>query len=693
MSHLIEGPPLEETHYVLLIHGTFAAPAPDKVNWYQEGEASVSTFGQRLNEHLDRAGIGPAALRRCAGVTTEFAWSGDNTHEARLQGGEKLFEKIDQLVRADPTARIHLVAHSHGGNVALRAIELYLESIVAKISQLRRAIDVPLLIRSGAEPAVRDALQSVFGPTGSILVGRPEFRNWSNELDASRTRFTNRRQTAGRWRDPASTLVPPIPELKQRWQGVGWRIFRRVARLWWTVQKRELGLTKLPRQQRFSRVRYRNDRSNNPFLDLLGSVIALLLSIRRGWAQKPFLPRPTAGTARLTFDRALNRLGRVVFLGTPFYEKSYGPQISRTLSRIWWLFDIPLITALFAFLYYLFGLFTWAVLWFCFQWASFPKPQPNPFHWYLWVQILLGLFCAVIGFALAEVQFPSAKNMYFNMDKLKDLKLAEPENAYQRIEALSVSAGMLDEVFMAMSSEPLLYGFLSPTIAEWLGGVPSVRMARLPDRIQNVSHRIFRAAMSLLGQVLTYLPRVVIFLFRQNLMRRIDDRLLGLLTSAGFGIPLIEFDKARIRVLNKPDNVPCLVTQTWDVSREAALISFVGSNKTAIAATAARYAFLWDRESLVTRRNQSRLWNKLAPHISTIQKRYGSMTESLDELTDQWARVSLTIEARLREAVGAIDLAHSSYYSSPTMLKSIADFITTGQVRAGTADSEHVDQS
>ena len=49
----------------------------------------------------------------------EFRWSGHNTHQARLTAGADLAGAIGN---EDSSRRVHLVGHSHGGNVALTAV-------------------------------------------------------------------------------------------------------------------------------------------------------------------------------------------------------------------------------------------------------------------------------------------------------------------------------------------------------------------------------------------------------------------------------------------------------------------------------------------------------------------------------------------------------------------------------------------
>ena len=325
---------------------------------------------------------------------------------------------------------------------------------------------------------------------------------------------------------------------------------------------------------------------------------------------------------------------------------------------------------------YVIFLIWWVLLWLIFQGLSFPPPQLNPLRWYLWAQIVTGLLCLTVGVGTAERWSPTAKNMYFECKKLRGIFGKAGGFAYQPIQALVVSAGMLDEVFMAMSSEPLLYGILSPTIGDWLGAFPGVRLRKLSDRVQNWSHKMWLISVGLLGQLSSYLPRLVLYFFRRRLMRKVDDRLLSLLTSAGFGVPMLEFDKAQIKVMPAPQSVACLGTHFWDVSHYAAASRFVSASK-GETPDASRYAFLWNSESLAIQLKESRLWKRMEPRLADIGKRYANATESMDAVKQRLALVSLTLEERLKEAMGAVDLAHSSYYSSDLMLDAIAKFIVS----------------
>ena len=91
----------EET--VLLIHGTFAGDESDEgAAWWQQG----SETWKRLQALLP------------AGVTLgkAFHWGkGPNSQRSRREAGIELFERLQELERADRP--YHLVGHSHGGSV------------------------------------------------------------------------------------------------------------------------------------------------------------------------------------------------------------------------------------------------------------------------------------------------------------------------------------------------------------------------------------------------------------------------------------------------------------------------------------------------------------------------------------------------------------------------------------------------
>jgi hypothetical protein len=88
---------------VTLVHGTRARGAA----WTQPGSA----FREALSVRLGGA------------VQFEtFEWTGRNSHEDRQEAAIALRGLIDRNIRAAPASRQLVVAHSHGGNIAIRAV-------------------------------------------------------------------------------------------------------------------------------------------------------------------------------------------------------------------------------------------------------------------------------------------------------------------------------------------------------------------------------------------------------------------------------------------------------------------------------------------------------------------------------------------------------------------------------------------
>jgi hypothetical protein len=89
---------------ITLIHGTFARGA----EWTRDN----SPFCTLLREALS------------ASVTFHrFQWSGKNSPSARLKAAEQLKVHLRQVLDIDPQATHYIIAHSHGGNIALYALQ------------------------------------------------------------------------------------------------------------------------------------------------------------------------------------------------------------------------------------------------------------------------------------------------------------------------------------------------------------------------------------------------------------------------------------------------------------------------------------------------------------------------------------------------------------------------------------------
>ncbi|MEV4118711.1 hypothetical protein [Micromonospora sp. NPDC049645] len=86
---------------ITLVHGTFARDAP-----WTRSDSALST-----------------SLRRAGCQVTQFAWSGRNSHRARSDAAQGLVEHLRRQLADHPRARHWVIAHSHGGNVALHAAD------------------------------------------------------------------------------------------------------------------------------------------------------------------------------------------------------------------------------------------------------------------------------------------------------------------------------------------------------------------------------------------------------------------------------------------------------------------------------------------------------------------------------------------------------------------------------------------
>lgn len=110
----------------LVLHGTFAA----NETWWRLGDGEPPTFADRLESALSARGLPGTVWKPAleAGLTYEsFSWSGRNLHRERVAGGARIAGALRDLASregataADPLT-VNLVAHSHGGNVALEAL-------------------------------------------------------------------------------------------------------------------------------------------------------------------------------------------------------------------------------------------------------------------------------------------------------------------------------------------------------------------------------------------------------------------------------------------------------------------------------------------------------------------------------------------------------------------------------------------
>jgi hypothetical protein len=114
------GDPVKET--VIIVHGTWAAPKPDKAQWYQPIDRGgvPDGFVSKLNNALQERGSSARCWAHCTLGKHFFQWSGENSWIARMRAASALAAYVRQLQIEG--WRCHIVAHSHGGNVVIDAL-------------------------------------------------------------------------------------------------------------------------------------------------------------------------------------------------------------------------------------------------------------------------------------------------------------------------------------------------------------------------------------------------------------------------------------------------------------------------------------------------------------------------------------------------------------------------------------------
>jgi hypothetical protein len=397
-------------------------------------------------------------------------------------------------------------------------------------------------------------------------------------------------------------------------------------------------------------------------------------------------------------DPGVNRLGRVVFLGTPFYWKLWHRRgrAARWLRR---LLDVSLNALVLSPFLYLFVLFTQLVALFEQALGRDPvRPIPlNPLVWTWWGwMIFLAIVLPVAWWA--KPRFPRDGNVYFDEEWLSQVDLTKSSRTPSAaVEALVIEAGPLDEALLALSSEPLVYGALVPRVRDLLG-VRNV-LSPAPPPI-GVHHDIddplrlrktLKRALLLVRRVAATLCAPILWPARRLLEGYLTTTLTTLVSATGCGLRPIDFRGARVVVRTTPGVSRLIREHTWCVAQ--ALLSERpatadspapdGNARSEAAAAVGRYAFLWDPDLLAEKSRQSRIWHHLASSLPDMRRRYGSEDAGAGDET--WVRhvadlqlVSVTLEERLRELAGLVELAHSQYYSNHLVIDAIARFIATG---------------
>jgi hypothetical protein len=137
-------------HVFTLVHGTFVPNA----TWI----SADSVFSQTLKKKLPF----PAIVK-------PFRWSGWNTATARSRAAASLCQHLNKVAEENPGARQYVVAHSHGGNIALEATSL---SGVARIEGLV-TLSTPFIVWRPANPATVSAVNRALAFLTTAAIAAP----------------------------------------------------------------------------------------------------------------------------------------------------------------------------------------------------------------------------------------------------------------------------------------------------------------------------------------------------------------------------------------------------------------------------------------------------------------------------------------------------------------------------------------
>jgi len=184
--------PNESTETTLIIHGTWA---PTETWWKPGGD-----FWNYVNTHVTNL----------YGKSDYFHWSGRNKHLARIDGARRLVS----WTKSRGFSSVNIIAHSHGGNVAIMAAQLGLN--IGKLVTLGTPIRleyIPYLRTIGRIDNVFSLDDAIQTPWGTIPSRRGEGRTWADS-----TRLRNHIAT-----DNGCGLPPDHAELHtaETWKASG----------------------------------------------------------------------------------------------------------------------------------------------------------------------------------------------------------------------------------------------------------------------------------------------------------------------------------------------------------------------------------------------------------------------------------------------------------------------------------------
>ena len=385
-------------HAIIVIHGTWGK-SPDGFYQYSTEPGS---FCQKLLNRLSES-IPEEDIR-----WYPMEWEDGNSHNDRVEGARSLAKLLRSLNTGEKPCRIHIIGHSHGGNVALKGIEFYLSGIQ---SDFRSRLD-------GADAGERatKAMETFAALANSDSSHGEALRQTLTELQS---------ESALKSQDPVDAA----------------KALRR------TLTERRSEDPAGPRDSADTaknRPRSRSERYS-----------ARATRIR---AEEKLLAR---SIELASINPEVHRIDSVVTLGTPFFFKRW--QQSKASRGA-----LAAVRGTINAFYGAIGFYTMAMV----IGGIIALLPPafigfNPLEWPPWIQVfgLLIIAVIVIGSIIEEGSKNRNTNVYFDAAGVASTIDGLSESKICRV--LNVHAGLLDEPYLGMAVFPTLNPFIRKKIQEF----------------------------------------------------------------------------------------------------------------------------------------------------------------------------------------------------------------------------------
>ena len=676
---------MTDTPYVFVIHGTWNPPG-SPARWHQLDDEDPANFCKLLNDRLEKRGMGRPVWRPWGDKPPFEGWTGANQHADRIEAGDLLYRRWQDLLTHDPTARIHIVAHSHGCNVTLHAVERYLAFLH---QQAKEIADLAEKFAPAGSPdrAVALALSEKFGTDASDI--------WAQRNSVLRLLYEDpaRQGPLPSW-DGLNAPGGPYADYLERRGHLSllrghWVIVSDVAHR--VARGLRAGLEEVKR-------RYSKGRANIFPFDPGSGRTWKAMAIRAAQAACPewvawhwTLERVRSRRERFidawVSAEATNRLGFLCLMGAPYYSR-----MSPRRSPIRRMGDLGL-KAAGRFLdtiasLYLIVLAIWTLLWaivsplkWLMGYPAFQYPLLNPLDWPALLMLLMVFWIFPATFtAFIDLNPPiSDFNPYFREGKVR-APTTTPETSKLPLRTLVIDAGILDEVFLGYSAEPLVYGGLQPQIHMLFADSRSgVDVESEPGQPPGLARLLIRFALESGRQLIsrTFRP-LIVWLWESYL----TVKFVQMLSAFALGMPTRQFAPGLLMVTHQIDLPRFFDEYLWNVTE--ILITQSPIRPLSVEGRKERFAFLWDKRELERLKSQSSLWPRFDLADRSLARRYRPFPQVREaELMDRLAQTTIMLEQRMAELVGSVDLVHSAYYTNDVIIDAIAEFLASGRTPPG----------